>query len=181
MSLIKLVGDKELERELNKLEGKMIRRVIKPAIRTGLTPIQKQAKANVPVEDGFLREEIKKHVGKKGTWGRVYVDSATYAGADGKRKNPNKYAHLVEFGTKHKAPRPFLRTAREAKQGEALQRMANSARKKKAHAARPTRPSVQRVTKPAQTGPLPRETLQPGPTAQTCGNRSCLNMPTRAF
>jgi HK97 gp10 family phage protein len=128
-ALVKVIGDKELLREFDKLEDKFKRRLLRPAINVGLTPVVNAVKKNVPVDDGFLREEIKKHVSKRGAWGRVYVNSATYTGVDGKRKNPAKYAHLVEFGTKHKAPHSFMRAGKEESQGQALRKIQAHMRK----------------------------------------------------
>lgn len=36
------------------------------------------------------------------------------------KANPSKYAHLVEFGTEHSIPRPFLRPALDAKSEQAI-------------------------------------------------------------
>jgi HK97 gp10 family phage protein len=127
--IVKVLGDKELLREFGKLEDKFKRRLLRPAIRVGLTPVVNAVKKNVPVDDGFLREEIKKHVSKRGAWGRVYVDNGEWTDSNGKKKKPSKYAHLVEFGTKHKAPHSFMRAGQEASRNQAFRKIQAHMRK----------------------------------------------------
>lgn len=122
---ITLFGDKELIRKLEKLgkaNNRSRNKVIRQAVSFSMTPVNKAAKAKLVPGHGFETELLKKSIGKK---------SKTYKGVtfivvvgprsgfkkevnvDGKLvlRNPAKYAHLVELGTRHSRAFPFLRPA----------------------------------------------------------------------
>jgi len=126
--LIELTGDKSLARELKKLPERASKKVLRPSIKFALTPVVKQAKQNVPVEYGFLKQEIDKKVSATKAWGKVYVKPATYTNEKDLRKKPANYAHLVEFGTKEVKATNFMRGALGQKKKEAVERMAQKVR-----------------------------------------------------
>jgi len=144
--IAKVIGDKELIKELKKLNASVQRKVMRPAINFGLTPIRQETARRAPRDTGLLSKSIKKKVGKRGAWGKVYVDSQTKyqvetagntvnkrVGAKSDEKgiqNPAKYAHLVEFGTKHSRSKPFMRPAMESKKGIAYSRIARKAKER---------------------------------------------------
>lgn len=134
MSLIgmELLGDKELINKFHKLSDMAARRVMLPATRKGLQPIKADAKERVSKRSGMLEKAIiskasvnrknenvigKVEVSKKkvGTYGKGYP-----AGRQGKKHQPSKIAHLVEFGTKNAKPHPFMRPALDSKGQVAL-------------------------------------------------------------
>ena len=85
-------------------------------LKAGAQPILEQAKINVPVRSGTLRDSLKIAMRKKG--------NRTKARIGAQRKGPGFYATFVEFG--HKGPRPagphpFLAPAFDAKQEEAYE------------------------------------------------------------
>jgi len=69
----------------------------------------------------MLNKAISKKAGgkrnSKKAWGKVFVKSKPIIW-QGKRINPVKYAHLVEFGTRHSRPYPFIRNAMSQKRSE---------------------------------------------------------------
>jgi len=127
-ALLELFGDKQLQNALLDLADNSAWRVMRPSISKALNPVKQQAKANVDrnKRSGALRRAISKKVqrkrGKKNkAWGKVFVKSKPQEW-NGKTINPAKYAHLLEFGTVHSRPYPFLRVALSQKRG-AIQRI----------------------------------------------------------
>lgn len=112
VSRMSLIGDKELIAKLNGLGGKVYKKVVAQASRKAFAPVMKTAKQLAPVESGLLKKSIgvkqKKYpragrivtiVGPRmGHAEEVYVD--TPMGPMKRRRDPVKYAHLVEFGTR---------------------------------------------------------------------------------
>ena len=127
-AFLKVVGDKELIKATRNIKANILRRVLRPAINFGMTPITKAAKANAPKESGLLKKSIKKKVGKRGAWGKVYVDPKVEGVVNGRKRKPAKYAHLLEFGTEDAPPRPFMRPARDNNRAEVLARVASKAK-----------------------------------------------------
>ncbi len=125
MADIKLFGDKELRRKLEKLgkaNNRSRNKVIRQAVSFSMTPVSKAAKTNLRPGHGFDTGLLKKSIGKKT---KTYK-GVTFIAVVGPRKgfkkevevngtlvtrNPSKYAHLVEFGTRHSRAFPFLRPA----------------------------------------------------------------------
>ncbi len=112
---LKLDGDRELIRQLDRLPASVQRRVVRPAVRAALSPMNKAAKRKAPKVEGLLKKAIGIRV-------RSYPRSGVILGTvqvreghgrliDGKPRNPRFYVHLVERGTEHSAAQPFLRPA----------------------------------------------------------------------
>lgn len=117
--LVKVLGDKQLIKNLEMLPERMKKRVMKPAMRKGAAVIAKRAKKKVKSRSGLLKRSIKAKATKNGN-GRTYVDPSVSGEYRGKRVVPTKYAHLVEFGTSTSAAHPFLRPALEEGKREAF-------------------------------------------------------------
>jgi HK97 gp10 family phage protein len=79
---------------------------IDTAVRAGAEAVSAQAKQRVPVESGALRDAIHVERGGVGEYTVVAGDREAF------------YGHLVEFGTVHTPPRPFLVPAAEASRDE---------------------------------------------------------------
>jgi HK97 gp10 family phage protein len=126
--LVQAIGDKELIKAMGDVKANIMRRVMRPAINFGLTPITKAAKANVEVESGLTKKAIKKKVGKRGAWGKVYIDPKIEGEYNGKKRKPANTAHLLEFGTEHSEAKPFMRPAVESKRTESLARIGSKAK-----------------------------------------------------
>ena len=113
---IDLIGDKELFKALVELQHDSAIRVMRPAISKALNPVKRQAKQNVKPhkESGLLNKAISKKAGGRRrsskAWGKVYIKSKPSVW-NGKKRNPVRYAHFLEFGTRKARAYPFLRTA----------------------------------------------------------------------
>ncbi len=115
-------GGKELEKALGTLGVKVQRKVLKSTIRDAAKPMWKTARAKVARLTGLLAISlgIKTIAYKRGgTVASVIGARASFKGKKAQsiregssraaRAKPSKYAHLVEFGTKHSPPQPFMR------------------------------------------------------------------------
>lgn len=130
--LVHVKGLDQLARVLAELPAKLERNVMRGALRAGMKPIQAEARHNVAVSSGQLRDGLKISVAAKG--GTVTAKLR----AGGKH---GYIARWVEFGTRpHKIPgklaiggqvvtgvehpgvrpRPFLRPALDARASEAV-------------------------------------------------------------
>lgn len=128
---ISLDGDKALIRKLERLgrtNDRARKKVIRQAVSAAMTPVNKAAKAKAPIgKTTTFPGLLKKSLGKKAkTYGgtifvvvigpRFKPSFRKPTGKVSKKgkplfQNPAKYAHLVELGTSHSAPHPFLRPA----------------------------------------------------------------------
>ena len=88
-----ITGLDELQRQLSEFPAKMEGSLMREAIRAGLRPIQKEAKALCPVKSGDLKKSIRIKFRKR---------SEQYGWIRGVITAGNKtawYAHIVEFGS----------------------------------------------------------------------------------
>ena len=100
MNDLEIRGGEELARALKSLPAKLEANVLRGALRAGARVIQEEAKAQVPVDDGRLRDSIRISGGLK----RGRASAQVIAG--GNKKGQPWYAHLVEYGTKPHDIRP---------------------------------------------------------------------------
>lgn len=100
---INVNGEREIVRALRKLDDRLVRRVMRKAVRAGANPIVRTARQNVPRSTGLLRKSLGTKV-KTYNNGTIVAIIGPRTGfkqlVNGKPRNPTKYAHLVEFGTK---------------------------------------------------------------------------------
>ena len=113
---MKIEGDKALARLLQALPEKVMKNVVKGAVRTGGALIRKEARNRVPTRTGLL----KKSLGVKVM--RVRPGQTHITAIVGPRSGfsqtteefgfvkPANYAHLVELGTATTPARPFMRS-----------------------------------------------------------------------
>lgn len=120
---------RDVKKALEKLPGVVQEKVVVGATRVATKVIADEAKRNVPVDTGLLKKSIgvakaKKRDTKDGHVKFFVVPKSKILFskkvnlADGgtgkvKVKTHAYYAHMVEFGTKNMAARPFLRPAFE--------------------------------------------------------------------
>lgn len=127
---MQLFGDKKLQKLLLTLPKRLQRKALRRGVTKGARLVARTAKQKTPRETGTLKKSIgirtytsrgKESVGavagprrgfkspirKKHGWASKKNGKAQY-------RDPTRYAHLVEFGTKHSAARPFLRPAFDA-------------------------------------------------------------------
>lgn len=122
---IKITGEKELRRRLNRLASAAQRKIVRPAVNVALTPVNKAAKAKAPVKTGTLKKSLGKRVKaytRTGVvWGGIGPRSGfKWVDDKGHAHNPVNYAQLVELGTQHSAAQPFLRPALDERKAEVL-------------------------------------------------------------
>lgn len=135
---VRVEGLKELQQALLELPKATGRNVVRRALRNAGEPMANTMKARVPVEEGHLKNSIgvgtkltrrQKSLHKKKSEVELFVG----AGAD-------PAAHLVEFGSVHNSPEPFVRPAWDSGKGGALERirgeLANEIEKARARLAR---------------------------------------------
>lgn len=124
-------GVEELRGKLRGLTQKMQRGALRNAFRGAGRIVEREAKTLVPVESGDLKDAIGTSVSATTT--AVKVDVGVRRRRPG---SPARYAHLVELGTAHSAPQPFLRPALDNKADEAVASIARALRPEIEKAAR---------------------------------------------
>jgi HK97 gp10 family phage protein len=115
-------GVKQLETALKELGPKIASRLGDGALRAGARIIVREAKRLAPKRTGELRRSIVVRVSPK----RRSNERAVVIGFT---KPASRRAHLIEYGTSHSAPQPFIRPAMDSKANEALAAMGENLRK----------------------------------------------------
>jgi HK97 gp10 family phage protein len=135
-SSIKITGIRELRRTIDRLPDELKKRAEVPVLRAGAKPIHQAAKRKVPTGTGEAPGLLKRALGitvkkVKGIWSSRVGARTGHAVrlADGTKKDPSKYIHLVELGTRHSRPQPFIRPAIDSAKGEVLQAMSGGLEK----------------------------------------------------
>lgn len=118
----KVIGQKELLRAMYKIPYEVKRNKFFMAVfRQAAKPIIQAARANINDDEGDLRRSIKAfstrasrrlpamYVGPKATGGRS---------KENKQRGGGFYGAMVEYGTVHSSPNPFMRPAWEQKQSQ---------------------------------------------------------------
>ena len=150
MSEIHIHGLAELQKMLDSIPAKLEANIMRGALRAGAKVIEAEAKANVPIASGVLRDSIRVSARRKGST----VTASIKAG--GKTKSGDAfYARFVEFGTaahvikgkvggwlsfgglftksvQHPGakPQPFMRPALDAKAEQAIVAVGNYIKKR---------------------------------------------------
>jgi len=129
LKTIGLLGDKQLERTLRELERSVQAQAMRPALKSAMMPVKREAKANVPVQ--ALRKLVAVDSGiSKRVWARVFLKASN---RKIKWVGPNSHSSsgfvnfaavgaFYEYGTStHNVPATFwMRRSLEAKRSEAL-------------------------------------------------------------
>jgi HK97 gp10 family phage protein len=128
----KMSGFDQLEKSLSKLPKEFRDSVERTALRVAAKAIEKRAKAGAPVGSGLLKKSIGVTV-KKNKSGKNSGSLSARVGArtgyaetqmvNGKsvKKDPVKYAGIVEYGTAKMPARPFIRNAVESSRSEVME------------------------------------------------------------
>lgn len=124
-------GVEELRGKLRGLTQKMQRGALRNAFRGAGRIVEREAKTLVPVESGDLKDAIGTSVSATNT--AVKVDVGVRKRQPGA---PARYGRLVELGTAHSAPQPFLRPALDNKGDEAVASIARALKPEIEKAAR---------------------------------------------
>ena len=95
---ISVLGDKELQNSLKKLDIKLQKKIFKKAVRDAAKPILANAKSLVPVDTGKLKESIKLKTGtgRRGTVG-VRIETGTRADLGINADDVYFYPTVIEY------------------------------------------------------------------------------------
>jgi len=118
---------------LDEFKASVQRSITRQALRSSVGPLRKAVKAGAPVESGALKKSIGVTKLKTTRRGNINIKVGPRDGFDiqyqGKKRNPVKYAHLVELGTsKGVKPTHWMREARKASEPEVLAKFADKMR-----------------------------------------------------
>lgn len=127
---MKIHGINDVARALDKLPDELKRGGEARVLRAGAKPIVKAARGKVPSQSSTLKKSLGTRVKKLRGQRTARIGARTNMGRwvtiNGVReyRNPVKYSKLVEYGTAHSAPNPFIRPAVETSKGEVVAAMA---------------------------------------------------------
>ena len=109
---IRVLGDKKLQKQLNKLDPKLRKKALQSAMRIAMKPVLLAAKSSAPVDSGLLRRflRIKNLKANKKSIG-VIVKYGTRKALKIDPNDPYYYPAALEYGTKTVKGRPILRNA----------------------------------------------------------------------
>lgn len=108
----KINGLQELEKKLVGLGPAVAGKIGQNALTAGAKPIAQRMRALVPVRTGDLKKSI--------TTRAVRAGGSILARVIGFKAPGRFYSHLVEFGTKHSAAKPFIRPAMDSGKSSSL-------------------------------------------------------------
>jgi len=123
---IRLLGDVELQRKLQRLPIVLQRKVVRESLRRGGKPVLEEAKRLVPADTGALKASIKLRATERG--GRkkrrgefgVYVQTGTREELGISADAKYYYPAAVELGTDKMPARSYLRAAVDNKRAESI-------------------------------------------------------------
>lgn len=141
---MKLKGLEGLKKQLEQLGEELQPKVLRSAMREAFKPVLEAARAKVPVDSGELRAGIALATAKTpggGLAAGLLISSKTTglkqarmaAAAFGEAQStssPARTWHLIELGTKHSPPQPFLRPALDENAQTVVSTFAAAVRKK---------------------------------------------------
>jgi HK97 gp10 family phage protein len=123
---VKLVGFDALDRKLVKIRDAVSPQAREKSLMAGALIIQAEAQRLAPVLTGNLRDSIiisfdgglnSSAVSQRRFFTAVYI---------GPSRGKGFYGHMVEFGTSHSAPHPFMRPALDNTRDDVKRAMGNS-------------------------------------------------------
>lgn len=120
---VKVEGLREIGAALEQLPEAVTKKVMRQVLTARARPIADAARGNCPVESGELKNSIKVSGRLSRSQAREARESASevevYIGP-----SPLPHAHLVEFGSIHNAPQPYMRPAWDGAKGTLLTNLA---------------------------------------------------------
>jgi len=137
-----------VHKAFSKLPGKVYDKAVFDAAGRALAPIRKQARQNLDAmisKDPRNTGQLKKSIGiKKVKYKQNYTVYAAVGPRSGFKdqatgRNPMSYAHLVEYGTRHSAAKPFMTNAYNMQKEQVIKQYTNVLRKKLVRVLRESR------------------------------------------
>jgi len=110
---IDVVGLKELEAALKELGSEVAGKnggLVRTALMGAALPVLRDMQNNVPVDTGDLKKQIKRSRDKDSKIAQEVID----VGLISRKRRGINYGSFIEFGTRLKAARPFMRPALDA-------------------------------------------------------------------
>jgi len=116
-----LKGDRELRAKLESMSRGMQNKAMRAALRKGMEPVAALAKQRAPVLTGRLQKSIKvaSYRGKRGILGAV-VRTGTRRQLRITPEEPYYYPAALEYGTKKRKGRSFMRSSLFDRKRQAL-------------------------------------------------------------
>lgn len=110
---LRLIGNKRLEKKLANLERKIGKKVMRDSAIEAMEPVKDLAKARCPVDTGRLKNSIKvvAYSGDRGRIQSAQVRTGTRKQLRIKANAKYYYPAAIEYGTRKRAARSFLRSA----------------------------------------------------------------------
>jgi HK97 gp10 family phage protein len=120
-------GIPQLKKALDALPKEMQRSAYRSVITAGARVIAKKAKQKAPRESGLLKKSIGIKFKREKKTSPPMAFIGPRRGMDGEhqgeKRNPVRYAHLVELGTPQTSAQPFIRPAVDSSEGEVFSKM----------------------------------------------------------
>ena len=108
---ISYLGDKKLQRKLNRMVIQAQRKIVRKAMREAMKPVVTVAKGYAPIDTGRLKRSLKlrSKTRRGNTSIRIVTGTREQLGIDPNAKG--FYPAAIEYGSKNQAPRSYLRRA----------------------------------------------------------------------
>ena len=108
---MKVEGLDELNRRLNRLESKQIKKIVRSSAMKSTTPMVRAMKSNVEVDDGHLKKSIgrQSRFFRKGKFFSMKIGIRSKQVADDSWINV--YGPMLEYGTLKMSAKPWMRPA----------------------------------------------------------------------
>lgn len=113
---VKVEGLAELNKALQQLPKELQKGPLRAAVNGAASVVQKQAKANAPIDDGVLKKAIYRTRSKSASSAvqETAIVGVRFGRRYRRRGQDAWYWRFIEFGTKNQTARPFIRPAFES-------------------------------------------------------------------
>ena len=108
---ISMVGDKDLQRKLSKLEFNVQKKIVRNAISRAILPVRNKAKSLVPVDSGRLKQSIKRKTSSRRGMATARIVTGDRAELGIPVDATGYYPAAIEYGTKNQPAKSFMRAA----------------------------------------------------------------------
>ncbi len=126
---ISLVGDKKTARKLKKMDAKIARKVMREALKDAMEPVKDLAKSRAPVDQGLLRKSIRTAASVNAKRAAAFVRTGTRKQLRIPLDAKYYYPAAIEYGTRKRGARSFLRSALGALRGQVLRKTGDNIRR----------------------------------------------------
>ena len=121
---ITFLGDAELQRKLKRIAFQAQRKIVRAALRKSMKQVKDRAQALVPVDSGLLRNSIHQKSRTKRGISRAYVATGTREQLGIPPAAKGYYPAFIEYGTRTRAPKSYLRRALQEKKSAVISKAA---------------------------------------------------------